>query len=130
MTDQPHPKPKEALVRALRRRCPRCGQGGSFEGWFRLPPTCPRCGLKFEREDGGFLGSLVLNYSLSGALGVAVMVVWFAMTLPDTPIVPMMIGVMAVVLGSVPLFFPFSKMVWIALDLISTGPEEPTDPEA
>lgn len=88
-----------------------------------MVPTCPGCGLRFEREEGAFLGSLTVNYAMSGVLGVAVMVVWFAMTLPDTDVVPMMITVVAVVLASVPLFYPIAKTTWTALDLMMRSDE-------
>lgn len=107
------------LIRGVKRRCPRCGQGGLFEGWFKLTPTCPNCHLRFEREEGAFLGSLTINYTLSGILGVVVMVIWFALTLPDTEIIPMMIGVIGIVLASIPFFYPFAKTTWAAIDLLS-----------
>ena len=42
-----------ALRRALALRCPRCGQGRVFDGWFAMRATCEACGLKYEREDWG-----------------------------------------------------------------------------
>lgn len=87
--------------------------------------TCPRCGLRFEREEGAFLGSLVLNYAMSAVLGILVMIAWFALTLPDTAIVPMMLAVLTVVIGGVPLLYPFAKMLWVAIDLMMRSDERP-----
>ncbi len=55
------------VLRGLGRRCPRCGEPRIFERRFTLKPRCPTCDLRFEKEEGGFLGAMALNY------GVAVM---------------------------------------------------------
>jgi uncharacterized protein (DUF983 family) len=41
-----------ALWRGLSKRCPRCGQGGLFDGWFRARERCSSCGLLFEASPG------------------------------------------------------------------------------
>jgi ribosomal protein S27AE len=56
------------LGRALRLRCPRCGQGMLFLGWFRMRSRCDWCGLIYEREPGFFLGSIYINYGLTALL--------------------------------------------------------------
>src|SRR5512141_1797659 len=48
--------------RALRLRCPNCGQGKPFESWLRMRRQCEVCGLAFERgEDGYQVGSYMFN---------------------------------------------------------------------
>ena len=60
-----------ALVgRALRRRCPYCGGGGIFRGWFSLRERCPTCGVAFEREDGYFLGAYAVNLIVAEFVGI------------------------------------------------------------
>ena len=39
-----------SLARGLRLRCPRCGGGKLFAGWFRMHPRCAKCDFKFERD--------------------------------------------------------------------------------
>jgi len=41
-----------ASVRGITRRCPRCGSGGLFAGWFTIREACPRCRLRLQREEG------------------------------------------------------------------------------
>ena len=48
--------------RAARLRCPRCGVGPLFRGWFRMHEACPHCGFSYEREPGFYLGSIYVNY--------------------------------------------------------------------
>ena len=54
--------------RAWRLRCPRCGLGMLFRGWFTMSPQCDYCGLVYEREPGFFLGSVYVNYGLTALL--------------------------------------------------------------
>jgi len=55
------------VARGLRNRCPNCGGSTLFrEGtWFEVNKECPRCGLRFERDEGFFLGSMSLNYGVT-----------------------------------------------------------------
>jgi uncharacterized protein (DUF983 family) len=50
------------LVRAVRLRCPRCGQGRLFRGLFQMNESCSACGASFKREQGFYLGSIYINY--------------------------------------------------------------------
>ena len=107
-----------ALLRGLRKRCPRCAARDCFSSWFNLKALCPRCGLRFEKEEGGFLGAMVLNYSLAIGLWVAVMVVGLVLTVPDVPVVPLMVASL-LVLVPVPLwFYPRSKMAWATIEFL------------
>ncbi len=55
------------LTRGLSHRCPNCGAGSLFVAgsMFRIAPACSRCGLRFERDEGGFLGAMSLNYGVT-----------------------------------------------------------------
>ncbi len=68
------------LGRGLRLRCPRCGQGLLFRGWFRMRSQCDWCGLVYEREPGFFLGSVYVNYGLTAVLTT---VIYFALFAAD-----------------------------------------------
>lgn len=48
MRDNPLP-----IVRGLRCRCPRCGEGKLFAGFLGLRPRCERCELDFSFADAG-----------------------------------------------------------------------------
>jgi hypothetical protein len=56
-------------------RCPYCGAGGVFEGWFTLKRHCPGCNSLFAHEDGYFLGSYAINLVVTELLTVG-LVVW------------------------------------------------------
>ena len=57
----------QTVIRGLTNRCPNCGGSTLFrEGtFFDLNKECPQCGLKIERDEGFFLGSLSLNYGVT-----------------------------------------------------------------
>lgn len=50
------------LVRAVRLRCPGCGEGRLFRGLFQMNESCSACGASFKREQGFYLGSIYINY--------------------------------------------------------------------
>lgn len=106
------------LARGLTRRCPWCGRGGLFTRWIRLTPRCPRCGLRFEREEGAFLGSLSLNYGVTGLVFLAFLVAWIALRDPgSSPLVPTLVSLCIVTI--VPfIVYPFAKTTWAAIDLL------------
>ena len=63
--------------------CPRCHKGHIFRGplWRTYLATngrCPECNLKFEREQGYFLGAMYFSYMLSiPPVLVLILLVWW-----------------------------------------------------
>jgi len=57
------------IVRGLRGRCPRCGEGKLFQGFLTLRAACERCGLDFGFADAGD-GPAVFVILLGGAIVV------------------------------------------------------------
>jgi uncharacterized protein (DUF983 family) len=139
---EPHPGPRSAsvfpqvssttaLFRGLRKRCPRCGERDTFVSRFKPKRACPRCELRFAKEEGGFLGAMTLNYAVAIGLWLVALIVGVVLTVPDVPVVPLLI-MSAVVLIGVPLwFYPRSKMTWAAVEfLILQGEPEYRPPVA
>lgn len=48
--------------------CPACRRGHMYRNLFSLHEACPVCGVVFEREEGDFLGAMVLAYSGTAVL--------------------------------------------------------------
>ena len=87
--------------------------------------TCPRCELRFEKEEGGFLDAMVLNYVVAIGLWIVVLIVGLVLTVPDVPVVPLLVA-SAVVLIVVPLLgYPRSKTTWAAIEYLALR----TDPD-
>ena len=62
---------------------PTVGSGDLFAGWFRVPERCPRCHLRLQRDEGGFLGAMTINYVVAAAVWLVVLVTWLVLDLPD-----------------------------------------------
>lgn len=104
----------EAIGRALALRCPRCGTGPLFRGWFRMHAACAGCGASFAREPGFYLGSIYLNYGvtvivtgalyalLAGGLGVA----------PETALAACLVVAVVLPVG----FFRHARSLLLAID--------------
>jgi uncharacterized protein (DUF983 family) len=58
------------LSYGLRLRCPRCGEGKLYPKPFRMYGQCRTCGLKFEREQGYFIGAMYINYAATIVVAV------------------------------------------------------------
>ena len=54
-----------AFGRGALLRCPACGTGPLFRGWFRMHDACRACGRSFRREPGFYLGSIYINYGIT-----------------------------------------------------------------
>jgi len=119
------------LGRGLRLRCPRCGQGPLYGKPFKMHEHCAHCALKFEREQGYFVGAIYINYAATVAIAVPGFFLLDAFTdltidqqltlwVPFAVIFPL-------------LFFHHSRSLWLAIDhyfnpaklLYGVRPKEP-----
>jgi uncharacterized protein (DUF983 family) len=118
-----------AFVRGVARHCPRCGSGHLFASWFKIRERCPRCGFRLEREEGGFLGAMTINYTVTAVVWLAVFVVWLVLDLPDVHVLRLTIVSLAIAVVVPLLFWPFSKTLWAVVDYLVTESEAGPVPE-
>ncbi len=78
---------------------------------------CPRCGLRFEREEGFFLGAYVINFGLVLFLLALWILVGVIATQPDPPVPALIGGGIAMCTFVAFAFYPSSKTVWCAIDI-------------
>jgi uncharacterized protein (DUF983 family) len=112
------PSASRAILRGAAKRCPRCGQGHLFSGWFTLAAVCPRCGLEFQREEGGFLGAIVLNYGAAVVVWAIMLAVWLFVDLPSLHVAALTIASVALVVVMLLVGYPFSKTVWAGVEYL------------
>ena len=111
------------LLRGARKRCPRCGARDIWLTWFKAKPLCPVCDLRFEAEEGGFLGAMVINYSFAFTVWIVAIVITLILTVPDLPVGPTIMG-SVMILGGLPLwFYPRSKTLWAAVEFLTARSE-------
>ena len=113
---------KRALIRfarALRRPCPNCGAGSVIARWIHTRPACPRCRLRLDRgEPDYFLGAIVFNMAFAQglfAVGLLAVLVW---TWPNPPWDALYYGGIVGLIVAPILFYPYSKLLWLAFDLL------------
>lgn len=107
------------LARAARLRCPACGGGPLLESWFRLRPRCPRCGLRTERgEQDFFLGAMMFNLAISEGILALVFIALVIGLWPAVPWTLLQVGGIALMILAPLAFYPFSKTMWMAFDLL------------
>lgn len=102
--------------RGLRKRCPRCGYDGIFQSFFELTQRCNNCGLAFEREEGYWLGAMIVVMAITEGLYGIVIIGSIVATWPDVPWTFLWIS--GIVLNAIipVVAYPRSKTIWMGLD--------------
>jgi len=127
------------LWRGCRLRCPVCGAGRLFRGWFRMHSHCDRCGLKFERAPGYFLGSIYFNYGVTTLLLVVAYAGLYVSSrlapekLPQFLLPTSKYLIWLFVAGAVcfPLwFFRYARSLWLGFDMYFDPPRVHNDQQA
>jgi len=102
------------LGRALRLRCPVCGQGKMFRGLMSMNKRCSSCGLWFERASGYFLGSIYVNYAVTTVISMVVYLV--PMVIRGRPVTWLLVPVFAFCIVFPIFFFRYARSLWLAFD--------------
>ena len=108
------PTPRLMMRRALRLLCPQCGQGEVFLDHFRLRERCPRCRIRFEREQGYFVGAMYVNFFVTC---VAVLPAVFLLQALGIPLWANIVAALVLCAAIAGWFFPYSKLLWLSFDL-------------
>ncbi len=112
------------LWRALRLRCPNCGQRKMFFRWIKSYGECAACGLLFDRgEVDYYIGAYTLNLIIAELIVVGGMLAVIFAKWPDVPWEAMPWGLAATAVVGPLVTYPYSKAIWLALDLIFRPPE-------
>jgi uncharacterized protein (DUF983 family) len=105
------------LRRAMRLRCPSCGQAGAFNSWFSMRERCPVCHFWFERGDGYFIGATCVNLVAAIVLPALLYGIVLAVTWPHPPWLAAAIAAILTALAVPVAFYPLARIVWLAIDL-------------
>ena len=99
--------------------CPRCRRGRIyrrpiFRAWLDMYDRCPECGLRYEREQGYFLGAMYVSYALSvPPVLLLVLLFWLAIRWPLDQAV---LAAFFAYLPAVPIMVRIARVVWIHVD--------------
>jgi uncharacterized protein (DUF983 family) len=64
---------RTALIRGLRRRCPRCGEGRLFARFLKTHERCSECGLLYQRDYGDTLMFMIITDRIPLLAGIAIL---------------------------------------------------------
>jgi uncharacterized protein (DUF983 family) len=106
---------RERVAALLRGRCPRCRQGAVFAGRVTMNERCPECGLKFEREQGYFVGAMYISYLIAVVL-ITVLFWLVSALMPDTTFNMALTLAVVLFLPFVPMVFRYSRIIWMHVD--------------
>lgn len=113
-----HPRTGRLFLRALALRCPACGGHPIFRRWTIMAEHCPSCGLALNRRESGYsLGGFWLNLLFAELVTISIFVGTLLRTWPDPPWDLLQYGLPLLALITPVLFYPFSKTLFLALDL-------------
>jgi uncharacterized protein (DUF983 family) len=114
------------LSRAFRLRCPVCGGHPILLSWFTICPSCPVCGFRLDRNEPGYwLGSLTVNIFVTEGTFAASFVAGMVWSWPAVPWDALTIVGLAVAVLTPMAVFPFTKTLYLAIDLCFRPPEPP-----
>jgi uncharacterized protein (DUF983 family) len=106
------------LARGARLRCPACGERSVFQSPFRVRTHCPVCGTVFQREEGFFVGAIMLNVVTTEAVVMAAAGLCLLLLPDDAALLPL---VFAVALLFPIAFYHHSWSLWLAGDHLVEG---------
>ncbi len=108
-----------SLAAMFRGVCPRCRTGAIYRrsfwrAWLDMNERCPACGLRFEREQGYFLGAMYVSYALSvPPVSLLCLVIWL---LTRWRLDYVVLGAFLAYLPAVPVVVRISRVIWIHID--------------
>lgn len=124
MSARPTPSPGVLFWRGITRACAVCGQRRLTRRWVTLREACPRCGFRFERKPGHFVGAVGMSTIVTFGLLLITLIAGIALTWPDIRPAPLLIPMLPIAV-LFPLFIhPTAKTLWAAVDLMMS-PLEP-----
>jgi uncharacterized protein (DUF983 family) len=110
---------KSTLRSMMAQLCPHCRIGkifrsSIFRGFPKMYDRCPVCGLKFEREQGYFLGAMYISYGLAlGMITAFSIVVW---SFIRWPLEKDVVVAIIIFVPFAPIVSRLSRVVWIYFD--------------
>jgi uncharacterized protein (DUF983 family) len=107
----------KTIGRGLKLRCPRCGEGRLFQGFFSMLDACSSCGLDFRRESGYYVGAMYINYGVTAAVELSVGIPLAGRVPLSTLTWPLAVFALVFPLW----FFRYSRSLWLGIDLYLTS---------
>ncbi len=105
------------FLRALLARCPLCGDKRIWASFGQTVDVCPGCGYRYAREEGYWVGGLIIAIAIAMGLFFVMVVGGMLATWPDVPWTGLLIATLAAMALAPILLYRQSKTLWVWLDL-------------
>jgi uncharacterized protein (DUF983 family) len=109
---------RPAVRDALHLRCPHCRVGRVLDRWpNKMLPRCAVCGLSFFREQGYYIGGMIITYGLT--LAIVIPIFLFSLLLPYYDALSNYARYGLWVLFALPLalvLMPYAYSLWLSID--------------
>ncbi len=102
-----------ALLRGL---CPRCRVGKIYQRRLTMYEACSVCGLKYEREQGYFLGAMGVGYILGLGILAALIAFFSYIVFPQWPAYKAILPALVLYLPLLPSVSRCARIIWIHFD--------------
>lgn len=110
--------------RGISRACAVCGRRRLTRRFIALTEQCPRCGFRFERHPGHFLGAVIMSTIVTFGLILISVLVGIWVLWPDVDALRLSIVPLAIAVVVPAVLHPTCKTLWVAIDLMM----RPLDP--
>ncbi len=107
------------LLLGLLLRCPNCGRGRMFRGLFKMEPTCPYCGARYERQSGESIGGTLINLCVAEVLSVGGYFVSQALWSP--PLAFQLVFWITFNIVFIVLFYRHARGLWVSIAYLAGG---------
>ena len=105
--------------RALRLRCPHCGEGHVLKSFNAVHDRCAECSFRYCRSDDDyFSGAMFFGMMIGETLAVLAIGAAIWITYPNVPWSFLQYAIPIVLLGVMIMLFPISRVVWLAIDVM------------
>ena len=112
-------RPIVLLWRALLLHCPNCAGKPLFRHWLQMRERCPVCRIRLARGEEGYqVGAYMFNMVAAELIFAAIFLGILLYTWPAPPWNWLLYGGVALMVILPVLFYPFSKTLFLAFDLI------------
>lgn len=105
------------FLRALAAHCPLCGERRIWVSFGQTVDVCPGCGYTYAREEGYWVGGMIVAIGIAMGLFFVMVVGGMLVTWPDVPWTALLISTLAVMALAPVLLYRQSKTIWVWIDL-------------
>jgi len=96
-------------------KCPKCGQGNLYSGFFKMHNSCTSCAFKFERQEGYFTSAIFIGNFLYALIVAPTLLIMSTLDIAVWKIA-LTLGLFSTV--AIPLVFHYARSIWLYIDFM------------